>query len=57
MPEGLVVSAHYQKMPMAIINEQDKVVGFQFHPESILTSEGATLLARSLDWAIQQEQA
>ncbi|GGB13891.1 aminodeoxychorismate/anthranilate synthase component II [Agarivorans gilvus] len=57
MPEGLTVNAHYQTMPMAIINEQDKVVGFQFHPESILTSEGATLLARSLEWAIQKEDA
>ncbi len=57
MPENLAVNAHYQSMPMAIINEQDKVVGFQFHPESILTSEGATLLSRSLDWAIQKEDA
>ncbi|BEU03833.1 glutamine amidotransferase [Agarivorans sp. OAG1] len=57
MPDGVVVNAHYQNMPMAIINEQDKIVGFQFHPESILTSEGATLLARSLDWATQKEQA
>ncbi|WP_432453818.1 MULTISPECIES: aminodeoxychorismate/anthranilate synthase component II [unclassified Agarivorans] len=58
MPTGLTVNAHYQQMPMAIINQQDKVIGFQFHPESILTSEGASLLARSLDWATQaKEQA
>jgi len=33
---------------MAILNEQDKVLGFQFHPESILTPDGAQLLRQSL---------
>ncbi|WP_026972318.1 aminodeoxychorismate/anthranilate synthase component II [Aliagarivorans marinus] len=55
MPAGLEVNAHYQQMPMAVINHQDRVVGFQFHPESILTSEGAKLLERSLAWATNKE--
>lgn len=37
---------------MAICHEQDKVCGFQFHPESILTTDGAKLLQQSLQWLI-----
>lgn len=48
VPESLSIIAHYQDIPMAIINEQDKVLGFQFHPESILTPDGAALLKQSL---------
>jgi len=55
VPAELTVNAHYGDMPMAVINEADKVIGFQFHPESILTSEGARLLARTIEWATQKE--
>lgn len=37
---------------MAICHEQDKVCGFQFHPESILTTDGAKLLQQSLQWLV-----
>lgn len=52
VPPRLTVNAEFNGMPMAIIQPEDKVVGFQFHPESILTSEGAELLRRTLTWAI-----
>ena len=48
VPDSLAIIAHYQNIPMAILNEQDKVLGFQFHPESILTPDGAQLLRQSL---------
>jgi len=48
VPDSLEVIANYQDIPMAILNEQDKVLGFQFHPESILTPDGAQLLKQSL---------
>lgn len=48
VPDSLTIIAHYQDIPMAILNEQDKVLGFQFHPESILTPDGAQLLRQSL---------
>jgi len=35
---------------MAICHNQDKVCGFQFHPESILTTDGAKLLQQTLHW-------
>ncbi|RKF20401.1 aminodeoxychorismate/anthranilate synthase component II [Alginatibacterium sediminis] len=53
VPSQLRVNAHYQGMPMAVINESDRVLGLQFHPESILSTQGAKLLAQSLEWASQ----
>ncbi|MCW0506455.1 aminodeoxychorismate/anthranilate synthase component II [Aeromonas piscicola] len=48
VPQELTVIAHYQGMPMAIEQQDDRVLGFQFHPESIMTSEGARLLTQAL---------
>lgn len=48
VPDSLKIVASFNDMPMAIYQEQDRVIGFQFHPESILTSEGAKLLEASL---------
>lgn len=48
VPEELKVIAHYQGMPMAIEQQDERVLGFQFHPESIMTSEGARLLTQAL---------
>ena len=44
------------KLSMAIEHKQDKVLGFQFHPESILTTYGSTLLAQSIHYLIGNEQ-
>lgn len=49
VPAALTVTAHYQQMPMAIEHQQDAVIGFQFHPESILTTYGSHLLAQSIE--------
>jgi anthranilate synthase component 2 len=37
-------------LPMAIEHTTDKVLGFQFHPESILTTFGSRLLAQSIHY-------
>lgn len=50
MPSTLEVIADYNQMPMAICQENDAVLAYQFHPESILTTFGATLLAQSFDY-------
>ena len=39
---------------MAVYNEQDRMLGFQFHPESILTAQGSALLKQSIDYLTQQ---
>jgi anthranilate synthase component 2 len=60
MPEELTVLAAVephekgniteQKVPMAVCQKQDKMLGFQFHPESILTSQGSQLLLQSIQY-------
>ena len=49
VPKQLEVTAHYNGMPMAIEHKKDAVLGFQFHPESILTTFGSHLLAQSIE--------
>ncbi|MCL1051457.1 aminodeoxychorismate/anthranilate synthase component II [Shewanella abyssi] len=53
VPDCLEVIATTEDMPMAIIHQQDKAVGFQFHPESILTTLGSQLLVQSLAYLAQ----
>lgn len=52
LPDGLTVNARFGDMVMAVRHEEDRVCGFQFHPESILTSQGARLLEQTLAWAL-----
>ena len=49
IPDRLNVIANYNGMCMAISCDDDAVLAFQFHPESILTTYGATLLAQSIE--------
>jgi anthranilate synthase component 2 len=48
IPDELDVIADYNGMCMAISRDSDAILAFQFHPESILTTFGATLLAQSI---------
>lgn len=52
IPASLTVSAHFNDMVMAVRNDEERVCGFQFHPESILTTQGARLLEQTLTWAL-----
>jgi len=52
IPSGLTVNARFGDMVMAVRHDRDRVCGFQFHPESILTSQGARLLEQTLAWAL-----
>lgn len=54
IPFTLTVTANYQGMVMAIRHDEDRVCGFQFHPESILTTHGAKLLEQTLNWALEK---
>ena len=51
-PDELVVNATFNGMVMAVRHDADRVCGFQFHPESILTTQGARLLEQTLAWAL-----
>lgn len=53
VPDNLEVSAYLtaengERLTMAITKKDDAIIGFQFHPESILTTYGSTLLAQSI---------
>ena len=52
VPESLTITAQVDGLVMSVCHEQDKVCGFQFHPESIMTTQGAALLTKAIDWAL-----
>ncbi|MCG9679878.1 aminodeoxychorismate/anthranilate synthase component II [Vibrio sp. Isolate24] len=52
VPPSLTVTAEVDGLVMSVVQEQDKICGFQFHPESIMTTYGATLLANAIEWAL-----
>ncbi|MDO6445956.1 aminodeoxychorismate/anthranilate synthase component II [Colwellia sp. 1_MG-2023] len=54
MPNSLTMTAQFTTsdgvvLPMAIEHNTDRVIGFQFHPESILTTYGSNLLAQAIE--------
>ena len=57
VPGSLQVIAAYQHIPMAIVHEEHKALGYQFHPESILTTLGKPLLKQSLEYLMKSEGA
>ena len=50
IPPALHVAARIGATVMAVRNDSDRVCGFQFHPESILTPQGIRLLDQTLAW-------
>ncbi|WP_107851086.1 aminodeoxychorismate/anthranilate synthase component II [Oceanimonas marisflavi] len=57
IPAGLEVIADFNGMTMAVQDQSNRVLGFQFHPESIMTTDGARLLAQSLECITNKENA
>ncbi len=54
MPDTIEMIAQFETekhdvLPMAVQHSADAVLGFQFHPESILTTYGSNLLEQSLE--------
>lgn len=52
-PAELHIVAQFNQIPMAVCHKQDRMLGFQFHPESILTSQGSQLLEQSIQFLTQ----
>jgi anthranilate synthase component 2 len=48
IPESLQVIANIDGLVMAVLQPDDRMLGFQFHPESILTCDGSVLLMQSI---------
>jgi anthranilate synthase component II len=55
LPNALILLANDRHIPMAVINEQQRMLGFQFHPESILTTLGKPLLKQSIAYLLRSE--
>lgn len=55
LPRELSLLASVDEIPMAVAHLQDKMLGFQFHPESILTSHGSQLLMQSIQFLTQDK--
>lgn len=54
VPDALTITAEVDGLVMSVVQEQDKICGFQYHPESIMTTYGATLLANAIEWALDK---
>lgn len=52
IPSTLTINAYFNNIVMAVRHERDRVCGFQFHPESILTIQGVKLLNQTIEWAL-----
>lgn len=55
VPNTLEVIADYNGMCMAVVDRENQVLGFQFHPESIMTSYGAQLLTNSIKYVTEEQ--
>ncbi len=55
VPEGFEVSAWIEengrRIPMALEDAERRLLGVQFHPESVLSRDGSQLIERVLGWA------
>ena len=49
LPKNVEISASFDGMCMALRERKLKICGFQFHPESIMTTFGRKLLQQALD--------
>ena len=55
IPEGFEVCAWIEeddrRIPMALEDAGQRLLGVQFHPESVLSRDGSQLIERVLGWA------
>jgi anthranilate synthase component 2 len=52
IPQSLQVIANIDGLVMAVLQSKDRMLGFQFHPESILTCDGSVLLMQSIAFLV-----
>ncbi len=55
LPPGFKVLAKADEQVMAVIDSTRQLLGFQFHPESLLTTQGSRLLANSIEQLLNRE--
>ena len=55
VPDSLQVIANIDDLPMAILHKNDRMLGFQFHPESVLTCLGSQLLFQAMIYLVNDQ--
>lgn len=53
VPECFTITSQVDGLVMSVVHEKHKICGLQFHPESIMTPQGAKLLSNIFTWALQ----
>ena len=55
LPTELESIANYNGMTMALAHKTHKILGFQFHPESILTTQGTQLIQQAINYLLNEQ--
>jgi anthranilate synthase component 2 len=55
VPDCLQIIADIDGLAMAILHQDDKMLGFQFHPESVLTCQGSQLLMNAMQFLVKSD--
>ncbi len=55
VPSDLQVIADIDGLAMAVLHKRDRMLGFQFHPESVLTCLGSQLLLQALQFLVSEQ--
>ncbi len=51
LPKELLVFGHSDGLAMAVAHGSQPMIGIQFHPESILTTQGSRMIKNVITWA------
>jgi anthranilate synthase/aminodeoxychorismate synthase-like glutamine amidotransferase len=50
IPKNFIINSKKKNIAMSIRDDNSKICGFQFHPESILTTIGEKILKNTIQW-------
>ena len=54
VPDSMRVFGYSDNLVMAVAHKNHPIIGIQFHPESILSTEGSLMIKNVVDWAQEQ---
>lgn len=50
IPNLLTINSKFNDTVMSVRDNKNKICGFQFHPESIMTTQGTLLIKQTINW-------
>lgn len=54
IPQGIEIIGEVEGIPMVAYDKENACLGFQFHPESIMSTQGTQLLQNSVEFLMSQ---